>query len=227
MSEPLHPIRFPGESDEYRAAREELLQAEIDLRERREKVATLRRALPPGGEVKEDYVFEEIGGDGKTVQTRLSELFSPDKDSLILYSFMYGPEMEAACPACTSFIDGMDRYARHITQKTNLAVVAKSPIERIKAFADERGWSGLRLLSSAGNDYNSDYAAQTPEGNQIPACTVFTRRDGRISHFWSAEMLYVGGEGHPRHLDLLWPIWSYFDLTPEGRGEWHPRLAYD
>jgi predicted dithiol-disulfide oxidoreductase (DUF899 family) len=226
MADALHPIRFPNETDEYRQARNALLQAEIDLREQRERVAALRRQLPRGGEVREDYVFEEIGADGGVTQTRLAELFAPGKDSLILYSFMYGPEMKAACPMCTSFIDGMDRYARHIIQRANLAVVAKSPIARIRAWADERGWDRVRLLSSATNGYNADYAAQTPEGNQIPACNVFIKRDAGIFHFWNAETLYVPGPGHPRHVDLLWPIWSFFDLTPEGRGDWMPRLSY-
>jgi predicted dithiol-disulfide oxidoreductase (DUF899 family) len=226
MTDTLHPIRFPNEPDEYRQARNALLQAEIDLREQRERVAALRRQLPRGGKVREDYVFEEIAAGGGVTQTRLAELFAPGKDSLILYSFMYGPEMKAACPMCTSFIDGMDRYALHITQRTNLAVVAKSPITRIRAWADEREWNRVRLLSSATNDYNADYAAQTPEGNQIPACNVFIKRDDGVFHFWNAETLYVRGAGHPRHVDLLWPIWSFFDLTPEGRGDWMPRLSY-
>ena len=84
----------------------------------------------------------------------------------------------------------------------------------------------VRLLSSANNDYNSDYVAQTPDGNQIPACHVFVKRGNDVLHHWGAEALYVSGQGHPRHMDLLWPIWSYFDLTPEGRGDWMPGLDY-
>jgi len=226
MPDALHPIRFPNETDEYRTARDELLRAEIALREQREQVAALRRKLPCGGKVKEDYVFDEARAGGGVTQTKLGDLFAPGKDSLILYSFMYGPEMKAACPMCTSFIDGMDRYARHITERVNLAVVAKSPLARIRAWADEREWNRVRLLSSEKNDYNTDYASQTPEGNQIPACNVFIKRDDGIFHFWNAETLYVSGQGHPRHVDLLWPIWNFFDLTPEGRGEWMPGLSY-
>ncbi len=226
MPDPMHPIRFPNETDEYRVARNELLRAEIALREQREQVAALRRTLPPGGKVKENYIFDEAASGGGVGQTTLSDLFAPGKDSLILYSFMYGPEMKAACPMCTSFIDGMDRYARHITERVNLAVVAKSSLARIRAWADERDWNRVRLLSSERNDYNTDYASQTPDGNQIPACNVFIKRDDGIFHFWNAETLYVAGQGHPRHVDLLWPIWNFFDLTPEGRGEWMPSLSY-
>jgi predicted dithiol-disulfide oxidoreductase (DUF899 family) len=227
MADPLHAVRFPGESEAYRAAREELLRAELELRERIAEVAALRRRLPRGGRAKEDYVFEELDASGKKRRTRLSELFAPDKGSLVLYSFMYGPAAPEPCPMCTSFLDGLDRYAPHITQRVSLAVVARSPIERIRAWAEKRGWTRLRLLSSAENTYNMDYFAETPEGAQMPALNVFTRADGGVFHFWSAEMLYAPVKGHPRHVDLLWPIWSCFDLTPEGRGDWMPKLSYE
>ena len=226
MANVLHGVRFPGESDEYREARNELLRAELELRERLEAVAALRRTLPRGGAVENDYVFDEMGDDGRVRQTRLSALFAPGRDSLLLYSFMYGPAMAAACPMCTSFIDGMDAYAPHITQRLGLAVVAKSPIERLRAWAVERRWRNVRLLSSARNTYNADYFAESADGQQLPACNVFVRSGDTVAHFWAAELLYASGAGHPRHVDLLWPIWSYFDLTPEGRGSWMPKLAY-
>lgn len=226
MAESLHQVRFPGESEAYRAARDELLRAEMDLRERMEAVAALRRQLPPGGRVKEDYTFDEVVG-GAARRTRLSELFEPGKPSLMVYSFMYGPAAERPCPMCTSFLDGLDRYALHLTQRINLAVVAKSPIERIRAWAAARGWTRLRFLSSAGNTYHADYVTETPDGSQLPACNVFTQGADGIRHFWSAELLYAPVKGHPRHIDLLWPIWSVFDLTPEGRENWMPKLAYD
>ncbi len=225
MSETLHAIRFPNESAEYRAKRDELLRAEMDLRERLEAVAALRRELPPGGEISEDYAFDEITAGSKR-SVRLSELFG-DKPSLVVYSFMYGPTAERPCPMCTSFLDGLDRNVRHVGQRLPVAVVARSPIERIRAFADSRGWSHLRLLSSSGNGYNAAYHAEMPDGSQLPACNVFVRRDGKVRHFWSAEMLYAKSPGHARHVDLLWPIWSFFDLTPEGRESWMPKLAYD
>jgi predicted dithiol-disulfide oxidoreductase (DUF899 family) len=225
MSDSPHSTRFPNESPQYRTARDELLLAEIDLRERMEAVAALRRRLPPGGAVPQDYAFDEIVSGTKRA-TRLSELFA-GAPSLIVYSFMYGPAAEHACPMCTSFLDGLDRTVLHVGQRVPVVVVARSPIERIRAFAEARGWSRLRLLSSSDNSYNADYHAETPSGAQMPACNVFTSRDGRIRHSWAAEMLYAPSAGHARHIDLLWPIWSLFDLTPEGRENWMPRLVYD
>ncbi len=231
MANPRHPIRFPGEGEAYRTARNALLEAELDLRARLEEVAALRRRLPLGGKVPEDYAFEEpVGGPGgPTARTvRLSELFEPEKRSLIVYSFMYGPDDPAPCPMCTSFLDGLDGLVPHITQRVNLAVAAKSPIARIREWAAARGWRNLRLLSSAKTRYNADYAAETPEGAQLPACNVFVKRPDGVYHFYAAELLYVPTDGHPRHMDLLWPLWNFFDLTPEGRGnDWAPRLSYD
>lgn len=233
MADSLHSVRFPNESEEYRAARTGLLMAEIDLRRRKEEVAAHRRRLPLGGLVAEDYLFEEgprdLRAPESVTQVRLSQLFQPGKDTLVVYSFMYGPQMEKACPMCTSMLDGLDRQAQHATQRVNLVVAAKSPIRRIREHARERGWTGLRFVSTAGTTYNRDYHGETEEGDQIPALNVFVRRGERIHHFYNAELLYAPHpEGQdPRHVDLIWPLWNLFDLTPDGRGtDWYPRLAY-
>ncbi len=222
----LHDKRFPGEDRSYRAARNALLQEELALDEQIQKVAALRRALPAGGKIKEDYVFEEVQPEyGKSV--RMSELFADGKDSLFLYSLMYAPDNDAPCPACTSLIDGFSGIGRHLQDRINLAVVAKAPIEKLQKLAQSRQWSGMRLLSSFGNSYNDDYFAVGSSGGQIPAANIFTKDGHDIRHFWSAEMLYVSRPGHPRHVDTIWPIWNILDLTPEGRGtDWEPKLAY-
>ena len=222
-----HDNRFPNESDGYRSARDELLDLEITLRDQLERVAAARRALPLGGAVRENYTFHRPGANGEAAPVKLSELFTPTSDSLLLYSFMYGPEMEHACPMCTSMLDGLNGLTPHILDRVNLAVVAKSPIERITAHAANRGWERLPLVSSAGTTYNHDYHGEDAGGAQIPAMNVFVKRDGEIRHFWNSELLYADVPGHPRHVDLIWPIWNLFDLTPEGRGEsWFPKLAY-
>ena len=229
----LHAVRFPGESKDYRAARDKLLKAEIELRRNMEQVAALRRKLPPGGPVPEDYEFEEGGPDlddtTSVRRVKLSELFRPGKGSLVVYSFMYGPRMEKACPMCTSILDSLDGTAPHAAQRIDLVVVAGSPIQRIRAFARERGWRNLRLLSSAGNNYNRDYHGETAAGSPIPALNVFTRRGGKTRHFFNAELLYAPEEPgqNGRHVDTIWPLWNLFDFTPEGRGgNWYPKLSY-
>jgi predicted dithiol-disulfide oxidoreductase (DUF899 family) len=240
-------IRFPGESAEYRAARDRLLEQEIDLRRAMEAVAASRRGLPPGGPVPEDYVFQGAGADGSATDIRLSELFAPGKDSLVLYSFMFprdpgderpGPKTgqtallplaEGPCPSCVAILDQLEGAAEHVSQHVSFAAVAKSPLARILTFAEERGWRRLRLLSSTANTYNRDYLGETPEGAQRPMLNVF-RRDGEtIRHFWGSELLYAPTEPgqDPRHLGTLEPVWNLLDLTPAGRPtDWEEQLSY-
>ena len=222
-------MKIPGESEEYREARDGLLQAEIELRRQEEAVAAKRRELPPGGEPPTDYEFEGQGG-----PVRLSELFENGKDTLLLYSFMFIPgeqglPLEGPCPSCTSIIDALDGEIPHIVQRVNVAVSAKAPLEQFQAHAQRRGWRNARLLSSAGSTYNVDYGAEAPDGSQLPIATVFTRRGGRIHHFWSSELFDAPTDPgqHPRHVDFMWPLWKVLDLTPEGRGtDFHPNLEY-
>jgi predicted dithiol-disulfide oxidoreductase (DUF899 family) len=241
-------VAFPGESSEYRAARDRLLEREIELRRAMEAVAVARRELPLGGPVKLDYVFQGAGLNGAPTDFRLSELFEPGKASLVIYSFMFprdpsdqtpGPRggetarlplAEGPCPSCTALLDQLDGAAEHAGQRLNLAVVAKAPLPRILTFARERGWRRLRLLSSAGNSYNADYLAETPDGVQRPMLTVFHREGDVIRHFWSSELLYAPMDAgqEPRHVGTLEPLWNLFDLTPEGRPVgWVEQFGYD
>jgi predicted dithiol-disulfide oxidoreductase (DUF899 family) len=205
-------VAFPGKSAEYRTARDRLLQQEIELRQAIEAVAAARRLLPLGGDIPTDYVFHGRGADGAPSGLRLSELFAPGKDSLVIYSFMFprdpgdqrpGPEAgqtaqlpltEAPCPSCVALLDQLDGAAEHASQQINLAVVAKTPLPRLLAFGEERGWRRLRLLSSAENTYNRDYHGETAEGHQRPMLNVFHRGDRAISHFWARSC-----STHPRN----------------------------
>jgi len=185
----------------------------------------MRRRLPLGGPVPEDYAFD--AGDRRTV--RLSELFTLPEASLVLYNFMYGPKMAAACPMCTSFLDSLDASAPHLTQRVNLAVVAKSPIERIRAHARARGWRHLQLLSSARNTFNRDYLGENADESQNPLLHVFVRRGAGVHHFYTTELYFAPPEPgqNPRHIDPMWPLWNVLDATPEGRGrDWFPKLEY-
>lgn len=219
-----HEIRFPGESPNYRQARDALLEAELELRRKLEEVAALRRQLPLGGEIPGDYEFS-AGEPERAV--RLSELFAPGKDSLILYSYMFGPQMEAPCPLCTSMLDGLDGQIPHAERRINIGIVAKSPLERIHELARSRGWRNLRLLSAANNSYQRDYHGETESGVQMPTMNVFVRRAGKVHHFWSSEVLFCRMDDgfDARHIDLFWPLWHLFDLTPEGRGSEYPKLT--
>ena len=218
-------ITYPNESPEYRSARKNLLQAEIDLRTNIERVAALRRQLPQGGALKEDYVFTELAG-GSASPVSFSNLFT-DHNTLFLYSFMYAPDMSAACPMCTALLDGLNAQVPHIEQRISIAVVARHDIETIAGHAESRGWSNLRMLSSAGTTYNADYHGEE-DGEQTTNANVFVKTPGGIHHTWGAEMAFAPMEEgqNMRHLDAIWPLWNVLDMTPEGRGDWYPSLAY-
>ena len=220
-------LHYPNESPEYRTARDQLLQEELALREQIERVARQRRTLPSGGVLKQNYVFEERV-DGKDRSTKLSELFSPNKDTLLLYSFMYAPDMAAACPMCTGFLDGLHGQIVHLDQRINVAIVAKHSLDKIHAFAVSRGWDRFRLLSSANNTYNTDYFGETDAG-QTTMANVFVRNNGEIRHFWGTEMSFANAieGGNMRHLDQAWAMWNVLDMTPGGRGaQFYPALSY-
>jgi predicted dithiol-disulfide oxidoreductase (DUF899 family) len=224
-------VAFPGESAEYRDARDRLLEQEAELRRATEDVAAARRELPPGGVVPEDYVFQGAGVNGEPADVRLSELFAPGKDTLAIYSFMFPRALDEdlPCPHCTSFLDAFDGAAGHVSQRVNLAVVAKAELPRILAHAEKRGWRRLRLLSSGGNTYNPDYHGESSDGSQLPMLNVFRRDGDVIRHFWSSELLFAPTEPgqDPRHSDSIDPQWGLFDFTPEGRGnDWYPELSY-
>jgi predicted dithiol-disulfide oxidoreductase (DUF899 family) len=214
---------FPNESAEYRRARNELLAAEIELRRNIERVAEMRRALPPGGEVKKQYPFQSERG-----PVTFSDLFG-DKQTLVVYSYMYGPERARPCPMCTSLLSAWDGEAQDIEQNVALAVVGLSPIERLAAFKKERGWRNLKLYTDTSGEYSVDYLASTPEFADGAAINVFTKRDGVIHHFWAGEMGFEQADPgqDPRGAPDLMPLWTVLDMTPEGRkSDWYPSLEY-
>jgi predicted dithiol-disulfide oxidoreductase (DUF899 family) len=214
-------VRFPNESTGYRQARDALLAEEIELRRHIERVAELRRALPPGGPVTGDYRFEGEGG-----AVSFADLFG-SKETLVVYSYMYGPERERPCPMCTSLMSAWDGEAPDIEQRVAFAMVARSPIERLVAFKQKRGWKNLKLYSDSRGDYTRSYVS--PDDADVPAFNVFTRRDGTVRHFWSGEMGSATADPgqDPRGAPDLMPIWTILDATPEGRGkDWYPKLEY-
>ena len=237
-------MAFPNESQSYREARNALLDAEIALRRQTETVAEMRRALPPGGEVTQDYVFERIGANLRPEAVKLSQLFG-EHSTLLLYSFMFGPERDSPCPGCTHLLDCVDGAARHVPQRASLYVVAKSPIARLAAWAHERGWNHLKLLSTAGNDYDAHYygdtQALTPamreqrgykpgEDWDEPMLNVFRKDGDAVRHFWGSELVFAPeepGQDH-RGLDFMDPVWTLLDTTPEGRGDvFFPKVDYE
>jgi len=234
-------LTFPNESAEYRKARNALLSEEMALRKQIEAVAAQRRALPPGGEVPEDYVFERIGENGMPENVAMSKLFGRHS-TLILHSFMYGPELARPCPMCTQLLDSINGGARHVVQRASLHVVAKSPLARLIAWACEREWTHHRFLSTAGNRYDADYFGDSPRlpdairkrrdpkggaDRDDTMFNVFRLVDGKVRHFCGSELSWAPEEPGQNHRsgDAVSALYGMLDMTPEGRGQFFAQLA--
>jgi predicted dithiol-disulfide oxidoreductase (DUF899 family) len=206
----MSETRYPNETQAYRDARDALLSDEQELVDKVKAVAEKRRRLPPGGALKEDYVFQ-WASDGKVGQrVKLSELFG-DKDTLLVYSFMFGPNWDKPCPSCTSLVDGFDRSWYQVNRDAAFVAIAKAPPERINAWARERAWSQIPLLSGFESPFQADYKCQGDSDDmQWPVMHVFRKQAGGIFHFWATEL-------PGNHVDTVWPYWNLMDFTPEGR----------
>jgi predicted dithiol-disulfide oxidoreductase (DUF899 family) len=206
----MSELLYPNETQEYRDARDALLKEEKELVAKTKAVAEKRRTLPRGGALKEDYTFQRASGDTIGQPVKFSELFG-GKDTLILYSFMFGPNWDKPCPSCTSLMDGFDRAWYSVSQDASFAAIAKAPAEKIAAWARERGWSQIPLVSGAQSSFQADYKCQGDnDDRQWPVMLVFKKENGRIFLSWSTE-------GMSNHVDTVWPYWNLLDFTPEGR----------
>jgi predicted dithiol-disulfide oxidoreductase (DUF899 family) len=213
---------FPNESAEYRAARNTLLVDEIELRRHIERVAAQRRALPAGGQIAKD--FELIS---ETGPTRFSSLFG-DKDTLMVYSMMYGPQRKAPCPMCTSFLNAWNGVAVNLRGRVAIAVTARSPIERLIEYKRQRGLANLPFISDLSGEYTRTYV--NADDADVPGFSIFTHRDDLVRHFYSGEMSGAMADPgqDPRGGPDLDPLWLMLDFTPEGRGtDWYPKLEYE
>ena len=219
-----HEFRYPNETEDYRVARNALLKAERKHRQQTEELARMRRSLPLGGTVPEDYLFVDRHGENVS----MSELFGPDHDVLVVYSFMF-PTEGLPCPMCTAFLDGLNGNAPHLHPHASLAVVAQASPEELDAFATTRHWPELRLLSCGGTGYGLAYGGEDRGGNQLPMLNVFHRSAETVRHFYGTELFFTPPEEgqHPRHVDPMWSLWNILDVTPFGRpSDWWPRIDY-
>ena len=216
--------RRPGETAEYREARDALLEAEHELTRAAENVARLRRSMPLGGTVPEDYVFTEgprnIDETGPLRPVTMTELFG-GHPTLLLYSFMFDGT-GTPCRMCTSLIDGYEGAAADLERRVGFAVVAPAPADELRAYGRQRGWRNVRLVSALGNAYSNDYGGVDSDGSLTSRMNVFSRRDGTVRHFYATEKPATGSDQDDRHLDTLWTLWGALDLSPEGRGDWRP-----
>jgi predicted dithiol-disulfide oxidoreductase (DUF899 family) len=215
---------FPGESSDYRAAREALLANEIEFRRHMTQLVEQRRALPDGPVIEKNYRFK----DENAFEVGLADLFG-DKDTLVTYFWMYGPQRERPCPMCTNLLGALNGNARDIKQRVSLKILGRSPVDRQFAFAQERGWRDLNFIQTIGDDYANDLKLIDENGFEYPALVVFKRDGDKVRLFWASEVSKdMADPGQdPRDAPDIASLWTVLDLTPAGRGtDWYPKLNY-
>jgi predicted dithiol-disulfide oxidoreductase (DUF899 family) len=215
---------FPGESTDYAEARQKLLAEEIEFRRHMTRVSEQRQALPPGPAIEKDYRFRDENGD----ELGLIDLFG-DHDSLITYFWMYGPQRERPCPMCTNWLGGVNGNAVDVKQRVALKILGRSPPERQRAFAVERGWRHLDFVQTIGDNYAHDLRLLNEDGSENPALVVFRKEGNQVRLFYAAEMPWAAADPgqDPRTAPDIAPLWNLLDLTPEGRpSDWYPKLSY-
>lgn len=215
---------FPNESPDYAAARNALLAEEIAFRRHEVRLAAQRRALPPGPVIDKGWAFIDDQGQ----QATLADLFG-DKDTLVTYFWMFGPERERPCPMCTNVLGSLNGNAIDIKQRVALKILSRSPVSRQYAFAQERGWRDLEFVQTVGDDYAKDLRLLADDGSDMAAQVVYRKDGDKIRVFWAAEAGFDSADpGEDARLAPDWGVlWTVLDLTPEGRGtDWYPRLSY-
>jgi predicted dithiol-disulfide oxidoreductase (DUF899 family) len=228
MSDRTEPRLWPADaSPEYVDARQRLRERERELRDQLEEVAAQRRALPAGTPLGE-YAFDEgprdLRGDEPVTRTTLRDAFG-DKEALVVYHLMFEPGAAAACPMCSMWVDGFHGVSHHLGQHVAVAVVAKATLPELRAWGRQRGWDGLRLLSSHDSDFNAHVNFENPDGSQNPGVSVFARDGDVVRHTYSAQAS-LSSEEPERGIDPLSPVWQVLDLLPEGRPNWYAGNDY-
>src|SRR5207237_7705020 len=137
-----------------------------------ERIASQRRALPPGREVPQDLKLACETGD-----IRFSSLFG-DKQTLVMYSMMFGPKRKTPCPMCTSFLSAWNGIAVNLRQRVAIAVTGRSPIERLVEYKRQRAFLNLPFYSDLSGEYTRTYV--NPDDADVPGFSVFTRLDGEV-----------------------------------------------
>jgi predicted dithiol-disulfide oxidoreductase (DUF899 family) len=234
-TDPPHELWPAGASDGYVAARRALDEAEVALRDQVNEVAAQRRALPPGP-VLPDYGLIEGPRDldaegparaaesgGSAAPVSLLDLFGAH-ETLVVYHLMFHPDDDQSCPMCALWIDGLHGVSHHLARRTAFAVVAKAPIGKLRQWARQRGWHGLRIVSSHDSTFNEDLRVETPSGGQWPAVSVFRREGDVVHHVVTQSAAFL--DGSDNGIDLLSPVWHVEDLLPQGREEWLPDNDY-
>lgn len=203
-------------------ARKAFLEEEKALLRAQDDLNARLRALP-WIKVESDYGFQSESG------TRSLPALFEDCSQLIVYHFMFGPDWEEGCPACSYLADGFDGVRAHLRARdVSLVAVSRGPLDKLLAYRNRMGWH-FDWLSSAGSSFNKDfcvsfndedrvngevtynYAQVAFPADEAPGISVFKRNEaGEVFHCYSS---------YGRGLDRFLLTYRFLDIAPDGRNE--------
>ena len=204
-------------AEEWRAARVALLDDEKALTRARDERNRKRRELPMV-RVEKDYRF--TGPEG---EVGLPDLFD-GRRQLLVYHFMFSPEMEQGCPSCSFLVDNIGHLAHLHARDTSLVLVSRAPFATLDAYRKRMGWT-VPWYSSADSDFNFDFHVSfyedrgpdeynftptEPFTGEGPGTSAFLRVDDDVFHTYSA--FARGG-------DEQLGTYTWLDMTALGRQE--------
>ena len=208
--------------DEWIAARKELLSKEKELTRLFDQLNAERRNLP-WVKVEKPYVFETPNG-----RETLVDLFD-GRSQLIVYHFMFGPQMKEGCVGCSFFGDHVDGPNMHISHHdVTFVAISRAPLVQLEAYKKRMGWR-FDWVSSNASDFNYDfhvsfrkediakgkiyynYEMTDATMEDLHGISVFCKdANGAIFHTYSSY-----GRGDERGLGA----YMFLDVTPKGRNE--------
>ena len=218
------------------------LEQEIELRRNMEAVAVARRRVAPGGAAPAGLRFHGSRAQmAARAEVRLSEMFAPGRDSLVIYSMMIprvefvgttararqagtkkGGGAQGPCPSCTAFLDQSGRRRRQRRASTS---ISRSPERRqlsaLLNFAAERRLAGTCAFCLGRKPPITATTRPRPPTQQ-PMLTCSTVME---THSWGSDAshAYPGKIPATRHSRTALNL---YDLTPEGRGiDWDEQLS--
>jgi len=187
-------------SEEWEAARQELLVKEKALTGARDALAADRRRMPWLA-VEKGYRFE-----GPTGTVSLLDLFE-GRRQLIVYRAFFEPGVfgwpEHARPGCSLVADQVADLAHLNARDTTLAFASRAPQADIERVKSRMGWRIPWYTMTDG--FDGDFGVDEWHGTN-----VFIRQDDAVFRTY-----FVNSRGD----EAIGSTWSYLDLTALGRQE--------
>ncbi|WP_419696507.1 DUF899 domain-containing protein [Mesorhizobium muleiense] len=208
--------------DNWLTARRDLLRAEKELTQLRDKVARERLALP-WVRIDKEYVFDTPDG-----PRALADLFD-GRSQLLVQHFMFAPGWKEGCPSCSFMADHTDGMNKHLAHHdVTMIAVSRAPLADIERYRRRMGWQ-FRWVSSNGSPFNYDFRVSfTPEevatghidynygewretGEEWPGLSAFYQNEaGTVFHTYST---------YGRGVEVMMGTYAMLDLMPKGRNE--------